>query len=168
MLGNMIGYLTTTCMILLVGGCVNQAGSFHTDPSAAAGQAVRPEDFDLELPEKAAESSGEAVKSLLKASREELAAGETDRAAANLERALSIEPRNPFLYSQLAILRIKQERYSEAEALALKSNSLATQNAYLQERNWRLIAKAREEQGDNAGAQLASERAGQLREFIKK
>ncbi|MGB1582070.1 MAG: tetratricopeptide repeat protein [Nevskiales bacterium] len=167
MLGNSLGYMATTCMILLVGGCVHQEGSFRTDPVAAAQAAPRQEDYNLELPEEAAEQSGPAVKALIKQSSQFLAQGKPDRAAASLERALTIEPRNAFLYNHLATVRIKQERYAEAEGLAQKSNSLASRNAFLHERNWRLIAQARRQQGDESGAAQAEQRAGQLREFIE-
>lgn len=167
MFGNTLGYMATTCMILLVGGCVQQDGTFRTDPTAAAQQALRREDYDLQLPDEAAENASPAVLALMKASRKQLAEDNADRAAASLERALSIEPRNGFLYNHLATIRLKQERYAEAEGLAQKSISLASRNAFLQERNWRLIAEARRRQGDDAGAAVAEQRAGQLREFIE-
>ncbi|MDX1496898.1 MAG: hypothetical protein R3352_05030, partial [Salinisphaeraceae bacterium] len=74
-------------MILLVGGCVHQEGSFRTDPVAAANSAPRQEDYNLDLPEEAAEQSGPAVIALIKESRKFIAEDKPDRAAASLERA---------------------------------------------------------------------------------
>lgn len=159
--------MATTCMVLLVGGCLHQDGSFRTDPMAAAAQTPpRREDYSLESSDDARESSGEAVIALIEESTRQAGAGNVDRAAANLERALHIEPRNAFLYSRLAAVRMRQERYAEAESLAAKSNSLASTNPYLQEKNWLLIAEARRQQGDESGATTAEDRARLLREFI--
>lgn len=86
-------------------------------------------------------------------------AGELDRAAATVERALDVEPRNPFVYHRLASLRLAQDQPGQAEALARKSNSLGGDNPYLQARNWELIARARRARGDGLGADTASARA---------
>lgn len=66
-----------------------------------------------------------------------------ERAAALLERALRIEPRNAFLWHRLAKIRLQQGRYGMAESLAEKSNALAGDNETLQQRNAELIDSAR-------------------------
>ena len=168
MLGNSLGYMATTCMILLVGGCFYEAGSFRTDPAASAASQAAPrrEDYNLDSADELKITSGEAVEALITKSSAQANAGEYDKGAATLERALQIEPKNAYLYSRLAALRILQERYEEAEVLAAKSNSLANRNARLQEINWRLIAESRGQRDDESGSAQATQRANQLREFI--
>lgn len=86
-------------------------------------------------------------------------AGHMDASAATLERALDIEPRNPFVYQRLAAVRLAQGQVGQAEQMAMKSNSLAGDNPYVKAANWRLIAEARSTDGDNQGASQASQRA---------
>ena len=66
-----------------------------------------------------------------------------ERAAALLERALRIEPRNAQLWHRLAQIRLQQGQYHAAENLARKSNTLARGDDQLQERNARLLKQAR-------------------------
>lgn len=99
---------------------------------------------------------------LLETAREQAAAGHDEQAAASLERALRIEPRNPWLWHRLGVLRLQQARFQEAIDLAGKSNSYAAGNTRVQAGNWELIARARMELGDTAGAQQARARAQEL------
>lgn len=167
MIGNSLGYMATTCLILLIGGCGFQEGVATMNPSIPAQSMLRREDYSLEKADGLPISQNPAVLSLLEAAEQESAGEVFDKAAANIERALQIEPRNEYLYHRLALLRLRQERFEEAAALAAKSNSLASRNARLQEANWRVIAEARKSQGDEAGAAQAEQRAGQLREFLE-
>ena len=66
-----------------------------------------------------------------------------ERAAALLERALRIEPRNAQLWHRLAQVRLQQGQYHLAESLAQKSSALARDNPELQEKNTRLLKQAR-------------------------
>ena len=50
-------------------------------------------------------------------------------AAASIERALRIEPRNPRLWQELARVRLKQGQYAQAENVAARSNSWAGDDA---------------------------------------
>lgn len=70
-------------------------------------------------------------------------AGEVELAVALLERALRIEPRNPWLWYRLAELRLQQGRYTQAIGLARKADSLAPGNGDLHQRSLRLIEQAR-------------------------
>lgn len=110
-------------------------------------------------PRSAEEASGPAVVALLGRADQHMQAGELDRAAATVERALNVEPRNPFLYHRLAVLRLAQDQPDQVEALARKSNSLTGDNPFLQARNWELIAQARRMRGDSVGADTAAARA---------
>jgi Tfp pilus assembly protein PilF len=91
--------------------------------------------------------------------RSDVAAGRLVNAAASLERALRIEPRNPRLWQELARVRLKQGDYAQAESVAARSNSWAGNDNRLRAENWRLIAQAREARGDAAGARAALEAA---------
>lgn len=110
---------------------------------------------DTRYPRSANEISGPAVQSLLKQSDQQLANGSPDAAAAALERALRIEPRNPFVWQSLAKVRLEQGQADQAESLANKSSSLARGNPYIEADNWRLIAEARRAQGQHRAANEA-------------
>lgn len=118
------------------------------------------------LPQTAESASGPAVVSLLKQARSERAAQRPDQAQAALERAVRIEPRNPFIWQALAALHVEQQRSELAESTAQKSNSLARGNPYVEWENWRLIAEARTLRGDTVGAEAAQDRADTLRDRL--
>ena len=103
-----------------------------------------------------------AVVALLDQAEQQANAGELEPAAASLERAIRIDPRNPVLWYHLATVRLTQGEASQAAQLAAKSNSLAAGNRIQQARNWRLIAQARREQDDTRGAAAAEQRAREL------
>ena len=79
--------------------------------------------------------------------------------AAQLDRAIRIQPKNPELWHALAETRMRQNQPEMVEDLAKKSISLAKGNADLIKSNWRLIAEARRSRGDGIGAQDALEKA---------
>jgi len=103
-----------------------------------------------------------AIAGLLQSARSDSAAGRLSNAAATLERALRIEPRNPRLWQELARVRLKQGEYAQAESVASRSNSFAGRDDGLRADNWRLIAQAREARGDADGARAAEETAAKL------
>ena len=71
------------------------------------------------------------------------AAGRLPDAAATLERALRLEPRNPRLWQELARVRLAQRDYVQAEQLAQRSNSWAGSDSALRAENARIIDQAR-------------------------
>jgi|GEM_PF-2800358 len=99
-------------------------------------------------------SSNTGVVALLGKADDQAASGKVDSAAANLERALHIEPENGRLWHELATLRLKQGKAGAAIATAQKSISKARNQKDLQARNWRLISVAYQKQGQS---QLAAE-----------
>ncbi len=103
-----------------------------------------------------------AIAGLMESARSDAAAGRLPNAAASIERALRIEPRNPRLWQELARVRLRQGEYAQAESLAARSNSWAGSDNALRAANWRLIAEARNARGDSAGAHAALEQAGRL------
>jgi predicted Zn-dependent protease len=94
--------------------------------------------------------------------RSDAAAGRLSNAAATLERALRIEPRNPRLWQELARVRLQQGDHAQAESVAARSNSWAGSDNILRAENWRLMAQAREARGDSDGARKARETAQRL------
>lgn len=172
MLGNPLGYSAVTCMVVLLGACASdgeERGIAPAEPAApiyAPPPAAQSKEEELpapklpeESPTDARKGSGPAVVALLDRSDAEATAGKLDQAAASLERALNIEPRNPHLYRRLALVRLQQGQTEQAEGLAMKSNSLAGKDNTLQARNWRLIAESRRLRQDDYGAAEAERKA---------
>jgi tetratricopeptide (TPR) repeat protein len=114
-------------------------------------------------PEPKPEMSGnQAVIALLDLAQRDNDAGRREAAGASLERALRIEPRNPWLWHELGALRLIQGQYAQAITLAQKSTSFAGRQRRLQAMNWRLIGNAHVAQGDPAGAEQAFKQATEL------
>jgi len=134
----------------LLGGCSGL-------PLQPPGQAQTPS------PEPAARSENAAIASLMESARAEATAGRPANAAASLERALRIEPRNPRLWQALARVHLQQGDYEQAESTARRSNSWAGSDNALRSENWRLIARSREARGDAEGARAALEAAERQR-----
>ena len=122
-------------------------------PSPSPDPAPQPEPAEI------SRQGNQAVVALLDSASNYVQSGELDKAAASLERALRIEPRNAGIWHDLAQIRLHQRQYKQAESMASKSNSLAASNRALQARNWRLIAISRRAVGDNAGADAADAQA---------
>jgi len=103
-----------------------------------------------------------AIAGLMDSARTEAAAGNLAGAAASLERALRIEPRNPRLWHELARVRLKQGQYAQAESVAARSNSWVGEDKALRAENWRLISESRNARGDQEGAKAALEAASRV------
>ena len=88
-----------------------------------------------------------AIAGLMDSARNDAAAGKLGSAAAALERALRIEPRNPRLWHELAKVRLRQADYSQAESLAARSNTYAGADGELRAANQKIIADARAARG---------------------
>ncbi len=114
-----------------------------------------------------AASDNNAVIALLDRAHSDSAAGQREAAEASLERALRIEPRNPWLWHELAELRLAQGQYAQAITLAHKSNSFAGGKHRVQAENWQVIGQARVAQGDSAAAEQAFKQAGELAKQAK-
>jgi len=103
-----------------------------------------------------------AIAGLMDSARTEAAAGNLAGAAASLERALRIEPRNPRLWHELARVRLKQGQHAQAESVAARSNSWVGEDKALRAENWRLISESRNARGDQEGAKAALEAASRV------
>lgn len=89
--------------------------------------------------------------------------GNLSEAKVTLEEAISLEPRDPALWSSAAELELDQNSHLRAENYAAKSNFLATLgNRPLRYRNWLIIQRAREGRGDLLGAREAEIESSKL------
>ena len=112
---------------------------------ACAAQEPAPSPAPVEQPPVAVPATKEnvAIAGLMDSARADAAAGRLPSAAASLERALRIEPRNPRLWHELARVRLQQADYAQAESLAARSNSYAGADSALRAENQRLVEQAR-------------------------
>ena len=106
--------------------------------------------------------TGTAVLALLETADLQRADGQLAAAAASLERALRIEPQNPWTWYRLAAVRLDQNRLDQAEQLARRSESLAGTDKEVRASAWRLIGQIRERRGDAGGARAAHQKAVEL------
>jgi predicted Zn-dependent protease len=149
--------------LLLLAGCAGvptQPSETSTVPETIPQQPG--EAIVIEPAPKSVMSGNPAVVALLDRSRIDTAAGQREAAGASLERALRIEPRNAWLWNELAQLRLTQGQYVQAITLAQKSSSFAGRERRLQAMNWKVIGNARVAQGNSAGAEQAFKRAADL------
>lgn len=110
----------------------------------------------------AAAGAAAPVLALARQAQQSHAAGQHDAALGQWQRALRIEPRNAFLWHEIAVTHLKLKHAGQAESAAQKSTSLAHGNLWLEAQNWRLIATARRVLLDVAGAEAATARADSL------
>lgn len=111
------------------------------------------------LPEVARPSISAPAEALLNEAERQAQEKNYSAAAATLERALRIEPRNAYLWNRLAHVRLDQGQHVLASNLADKSNVLAGDAVSLKQDNWNIIAIARRQSGDAAGAAEAERKA---------
>ncbi len=144
--------------VLLLSGCAGLQPS-RPEPAAqvppqttaqevvVAKPATRPQVTPEPLPEPPARPPAppvnDTVLALLSDADALASAGNLDAAAANLERAIRIDPRNAWLWNRLAHIRLKQGRYAQAASLAAKSSSLAAGDSALLNDNRAIIGQAR-------------------------
>ena len=119
-------------LLLLAGAC---ATAPEPAPSPAA--------VEQAPPPYAAPRETVAVAGLVESARNDALAGRLPGAAATLERALRIEPRNPRLWHELARVRLQQGDLAQAQNLAARSNSYAGNDSALRAENQRIIDEAR-------------------------
>jgi predicted Zn-dependent protease len=109
------------------------------------------------------ELAGSPALSLLERADQARSSGDTAAAGRYLERALTMAPDSSWLYRSLARLRLQEGDAHAAEGLALRALRLAPANREYQAGLWDLVATARTNQGDAAGARQAREQARALR-----
>jgi predicted Zn-dependent protease len=169
--------------LLLLAGCAGVTPAPSTQASTTLPSALPPlastatpetpaqqaggEAIIVETEPKPLMSGNKAVVALLDRAQLDNNAGKREAAGASLERALRIEPRNPWLWLELAQVRLAQGQYAQAITLARKSNSFAGRQPRLQSENWQVIGQARVAQGDTAGAEQAFKLAAELAQQAK-
>jgi len=136
-------------LVLLFGGCGGLPIQEPSDTRQAGEGAI------FEAMPKSAMTDNHAVIALLDRAQTDNMSGQPEAAGASLERALRIEPRNPWLWLELAQVRLDQGQYAQAITLARKSNSFAGRLPRVQAGNWQVIGQARAAQGDPVGAEQA-------------
>ena len=109
-------------------------------------------------------SMSPAIVALMSEAERDEISGNRENAAATLERAIRIEPKNAALWNRLAGLRMRQGQWQQALNLARKSNSLAAGDYDLQLRNWQLILEVKQKVKDDQGIRDAQKMIEQLRE----
>lgn len=111
----------------------------YTPPQAPQGSGkvpqVDPEPADAAPPVSASTA-------LVQQARTSLAAGDTRQAAAAIERALRIEPNNPYLWIELGTVRLTEGDRQQARALGLKARRLAGNDVTAQEAAQALIDRS--------------------------
>ena len=149
-------------LALLLAACATpaprDAGTQAPDDAERAGTDAPAPEPDTRESEREREPTPSAALNLAQQAESARQAGDTARAEQRLERALRIAPRDAGLWHQMAALRLEQQHYEQAERLAGRSLQMAGgRDRELALKNWRLILRAREAQGDAAGAAEARE-----------
>ena len=114
--------------------------------------------FNQEVQQKSTQLQAPVV-ALLGSADQARSQGNLDTAAANLERALRISPREPEVLMRLADVRLKQGNPAQAEQLAQQGLNAAASDTPLAASLWDIIAQARDLQNNPQGAAEARERA---------
>ena len=94
-------------------------------------------------PSRPAPPVNSATQALLNQSRSHQVAGRYEQAAASIERALRIEPRQGTLWLELGTIRLKEGDFPQAESMGRKALSLSAGDAALKARAEQLIATAK-------------------------
>ena len=88
------------------------------DPASVAGDAAEAE-------AEARAGSADAVRELVASSRTSSASGDYAHALADIERAIRIEPRNPYIWLELGEIHLARDDPRQAVAMARKAVSVA-------------------------------------------
>ena len=164
--------------MLLLAGCASVTPQPSTSPGIPGAipqesipQGVIPppsgEGIIVEPVPKPVMSGNPAVIALLDRAQLDTATGQREAAGASLERGLRIEPRNAWLWHELAQLRLTQGQYAQAISLAQKSISFAGRDRRLRALDWRVIGNARVAQGNSSGAEQAFKLATDIEQAAK-
>ena len=105
---------------------------------------------------------GPAAQALVATARAQQRAGSYGLAAETLERALSIEPRNPLVWLALGRESLAAGNAAQADGMAHKALYLASGDHAAQASSWGLIAAALRAEGRNQEALAAEQKAAQL------
>jgi Flp pilus assembly protein TadD len=109
--------------VLLFGlsACADLPLNPSTGPATGASGSATREEADSET----GSGSAEAVQELVASSRTSSAGGDYAHALADIERAIRIEPRNPYLWLELGEIHLSRDDPQQAAAMARKAMSVA-------------------------------------------
>jgi Flp pilus assembly protein TadD len=108
-------------LLLVLSACADLPLNTSAGP-AAGGVAGAPAE---EAEPEAGSGSAAAVQELVASSRTSLASGNYAHAMADIERAIRIEPRNPYLWLELGEIHLSRDDPRQAAATARKAMSVA-------------------------------------------
>ncbi|MBT8142498.1 MAG: hypothetical protein HKN88_08840 [Gammaproteobacteria bacterium] len=108
-----------------------------------------------------AEPEMAAIVALRGQAADSMAAGQTAQAAATIERALRIQPRNPVLWLDLAAIRFAEQEFVQTEELAKRALTYAASKNDVAYDAWILIANSRYARNDREGGERAEAAAQQ-------
>jgi len=168
---NRYAWYLASAWLLLLAGCAGVSTQPSTTAATAgaapSGAQQSGEGAIIKAVPKSAMSENKAVIALLDRAQIDNESGQREAAGSSLERALRIEPRNPWLWLELAQVRLAQGQYAQAITLAGKSNSFSARQPLVQAENWQVIGQARVAQGDSAGAEQAFKLAAEFAQQAK-
>ncbi|MEC9407485.1 MAG: tetratricopeptide repeat protein [Pseudomonadota bacterium] len=107
------------------------------------------------------DQAGPAALALADQAATQRAQGDLSGAAAQLERALRIEPRNPFLWLLLGQIHLEQSDPEQARQMARRARSLASGNPYVDAPAWRIAEAAWRVEGNTQQAEESARAAEQ-------
>jgi Tfp pilus assembly protein PilF len=119
-------------MIITVAGCAGR-------PAYEPGPTGEPEGSAGTVDEA---GSAAAVQELVASSRASASGGDYALALADIERAIRIEPRNPYLWLELGEIHLARGDARQASAMARKAMSIAGDDAAAQAAAERLVERA--------------------------
>lgn len=96
---------------------------------------------------------------LIEEARADSSSGQYPVALNKAERAQRLSPKSPQVYQLLGEIRQKEKRFAQAEQFFMKAISLAGKDRALLARLWHQVATVRAQNGDEAGARKAEEKA---------
>jgi Tfp pilus assembly protein PilF len=111
--------MTRTALLVLLAVALSACAQLPGTAGSAAKQESTP------LPEAGVPAPASPTAALLEQSRRQSASGEYDQAIASVERALRIEPGNPWLWLELAQIHRSAGNERQADGHARKALSLA-------------------------------------------
>jgi tetratricopeptide (TPR) repeat protein len=129
-----------------------------TQPTPPAG-AQAPAPAEQQAPQQQEFTLGAAASALVGDAHTQEQSHNFGLAAENLERALSIEPRNPLVWIELGRENILAGNPSQAYGMGRKALYLASGDPHAQAGAWQLIAASLRAQGRNDEAYTAEEKA---------
>ena len=139
-------------MLFLVSACAaprHQVAESGVTPPAKAHGVVLPASWSARGP----------AAGLLAAAGKQLNAGRFEQAAASLERAIRIAPRDPLVWHAMAWTQFALGRFSKTVQFCLKADTLLTGPDPLRRANWELLAHAYQRLGQIDKAAVARQKA---------